>query len=92
MVVESNRTPTAICSSYRPVLPQVPVVFRPQLVLRAIAVVISVERLPCVVGRVMGCKRLDDVEFYAGIAREAIECEIGVALGIVVGGVVDDAV
>jgi hypothetical protein len=45
---------------------------------------VSVERMARVVGRVMCCKRFDDVEFDTGITREAVEGEVGIPCGIVV--------
>ena len=90
MVVESDRTAAAAGSPDRPVLAEVAVVLGPQFVLGTVAVVVAVERLASVVGRVVFCESLDDVKLDEGVPGEAIESEVGVAGRVVLRGVVDD--
>jgi hypothetical protein len=91
VVVESNGTAATIRSADAEVLAQITVVFGPQLVLGAVAGVVAVERVACVVGRIVFGEGVHDVEFYAGVACEAIQGEVGITLRVVVCRVVDDA-
>ena len=52
---------------------------------------VAVEAVAGIVGGVVGCKRFDDVEFDEGVLGEAVEREVGVSCGVVVGGVVYDS-
>jgi hypothetical protein len=91
MIVERNGTTATIGPSDGPVLTKVAVVLGPELVLGTVTVVVAVEGMARIIRRIVLCKRLDDIELYSWVAREAIESKIGVALGIVVGGIVDHA-
>lgn len=53
---------------------------------------VAVEGLGGVVGGVVCGEGFYDVEFYTRVACEAVEGEVGVSLGVIVGCVVDDAV
>jgi predicted MFS family arabinose efflux permease len=53
--------------------------------------VVAVEAVAGIVGGVVGCKRFDDVEFDEGVLGEAVEREVGISCGVVVGGVVYDS-
>jgi hypothetical protein len=91
VVIESDGPTAAIRSADAEVLAQVTVVFGPELVLRAVAGVVAVEGVAGVVRGVVFGEGVHDVEFYAGVTREAVEGHVRVALGIVVCSVVDDA-
>jgi hypothetical protein len=89
MVVESNRTAPAVGPADGKVLAEIAVVFGPELVLGAVGGVVAVEAVGGVVGGVVGCEGFDDVEFDEGVLGEAVQGEVGVSCGVVVGGVVD---
>lgn len=91
VVIEGDGSAAAVCSPDGPVLAKVAVVFGPQLVLCAIAVVVAVEGLAGVVGGVVLGEGFHNVEFYPWVAGEAIEGKVGVSLRVVVGCVVDHA-
>lgn len=92
MVVESDGAATAVGPSDRPVLAEIAVVLGPQFVLGAIAVVVAVERLACVIRGVVVCEGFDDVELDEWVLGEAVEGEVGVAGGVIFRRVVDDTV
>lgn len=92
MVVESDGATTAVGPSDRPVLAEIAVVFGPQFVLGAVAVVVAVERLACVIRGVVVCEGFDDVELDEWVLGEAVEGEVGVAGGVIFRRVVDDTV
>lgn len=73
MVVEGDGATAAIRPPDREVLAQVAIVLGPELVLSAIAVMVAVERMGCVVGRIVRGEGIHNIEFYARIAGEAIE-------------------
>ena len=52
---------------------------------------VAVEAVAGIVGGVVGCEGFDDVEFDEGVLGEAVEREVGVSCGVVVGGVVYDS-
>lgn len=89
MIVESDGPASTIRAADRPVLAKSTVVFRPQFVLSAVADVVTVEGVACVVGGVVFCKGFDDVEFYERVVGEAVEGEVGVACWVIVCRVVD---
>jgi hypothetical protein len=89
MVVEGDGTSATIRPPNREVLAKITVVFGPELVLCAVAGVVAVEGVAGVVGGIVLGECVHDVEFYAGVACEAVEGEVGVSLGVVVGGVID---
>ena len=88
MVIESNGAAAAVRTADGEVLAQVAVVFGLELVLGAVGGVVAVESVGGVVGGVVGCEGFDDVEFDKGVLGEAVEGEVGVSGGVVVGGVV----
>jgi len=90
VIVESDGAATAACPPDGPVLAEIAVVLGPQLILGTVAVVVAVERLASIVGRVVLCERFYDVELDEGVLGEAVESEIGVARRIVLRGVVND--
>ena len=90
MVVESDSTATAACPPDRPVLAEVAVVLGPQLILGTVAVVVAVERLASIVGRIVLCESFDNVELDEWVLGEAVKSEVGVAGGVVFRSVVDD--
>ena len=92
VVVESDCAAAAVGSPDGPVLAEVAVVFGPQFVLGAVAVVVAVEGLACVIGGVVVCERFYDVELDERVLGEAVKGEVGVARGVVFRGVVDDTV
>lgn len=73
MVVESDCAGAAVGAAHGPVLAQVAVVFRPELVLGSVGVVVAVEGLACVVRGVVGGEGFDHVKFYKGVVGEAVE-------------------
>jgi hypothetical protein len=91
VVVECDGAAAAVGSPDGPVLAEVAVVLGPQFVLGAVAVVVAVERLACVIRRIVVCERFYDVELDEWVLREAVKSEVGVAGGVVFRGVVDDA-
>jgi hypothetical protein len=90
VVIESNSPAAAIRSADAEVLAQITVIFRPQLVLGAVTGVVAVERVACVVGRIVFGEGVHDVKFYAGVACETIKGEVGISLRVVVCCIVDD--
>jgi len=92
VVVESDGTAAAVGSPDGPVLAEVAVVLGPQFVLGAVTVVVAVERLACVIRRVVVRERFYDVELDEWVLREAVKSEVGVAGGVVFRGIVDDTV
>ena len=90
VVVESDGTAAAACPPDRPVLAEVAVVLGPQLILGTVAVVVAVERLASIVGRIVLCKSFDNVELDEWVLGEAVKSEVGVAGGVVFRSVVDD--
>lgn len=92
MVVERDRPASAVRSANGPVLSQGTVILRPQLVLSAVRVVVAVERVASVVGGVVFCECLYDVELDERVVGEAVESKVGVAGWVVVCCVVHDTV
>lgn len=91
MVGKRDSSTAAVGPSHGPVLPQITVVFGPELVLSSVAVVVSEEGVAGVVRWVVLGEGLNDVELDARVAGKAVEGKVRVSLGIVVGGVVDYA-
>ena len=88
VVVESDGAAAAVGPADGKVLAQVAVVFRPQLVLGAVAGVVAVEGMAGVIGGVVGRKGFDDVEFDKGVVGETVEGQVGVSGGVVGCGVI----
>jgi hypothetical protein len=91
VVVERDSSSAAICPTDGKVLAEVTVVLGPELVLGAVAGVVAVEGVACVVGGVVLGESFVYVELHAWVACEAIEGKVGVALRVVVCSVIDDA-
>lgn len=91
MVVEGDGTATAICPADREILAKVAIVLGPELILSAVAVVVAIERMACVIRGVVFRESFVDVELHTRVTGEAVESEVGVALGVVGCSVVDHA-
>jgi hypothetical protein len=91
VVIESDGPTTPVRPAHRKILAEVAVVLGPELVLGAIAIVVAVERVACIVGWVVLGECLDNVKLYARIACEAIKSKVRVSLRVVVGSIVDHA-
>lgn len=91
MIVERDSPSAAIRPTDGKVLAEVTVVLGPELVLGAVAGVVAVEGVACVVGGVVLGESFVYVELHAWVAREAIEGKVGVTLRVVVCRVIDHA-
>lgn len=91
MIIKRDGSTSPISPPNRPILTQIAVVLRPELIYCTITGVVPIERLCGVIRGIMLCESLHHVELYSRVARKSVKGEIRISLRVVVGSVVDDA-